>query len=393
MALCIVVPGTYLRGMRRGVAVLGSMTLALALTACGSDAKSNDVDAWTDAVCARMYQLDRDVIDERDDLDAKVADASDPDAVIGALRRYLRDVGELIGPAADDLAALGTPTISGGDDIRADLADAFDAVADDVDDLAGEVDDARSGASPAEADALLAAVGDVTNLDAEVLAVLTDSRRVAAVVEERASCVGWQSLVDSTATPSTSEPTTTTRPPITLPTPPSTTTTTTTSTTTTTAAPPPTTTPPTTLPPTVPPTEAPTAPPVTVDPYAVARDAYLAAADEFDVRSDAIYDYYFGDDGYLLYTDAPAYCAESAALERDWASRMAGITWPADVQWALDGHLAASQALTDLFDLCAAAPGDDGQEPILTAIDTEWDVYYTALDQLRVAIGLDPLAS
>ncbi len=368
--------------MRRTASLFFALVLVLVggLVGCGGgEVAGSDATGWVDDVCARMTALDHEVVAERTDLDAQIGAGAEPEAMLSALDHFLGEVSGFVNLAGDDIARLGVPALDGDSPSRLyrDIETLFKTSESETDALQTSVKRVLrdTGGITDQAGSLVDEASALTNLDNEMRLILTDYRQLESAFEDTPNCQRWVDQLDtpSTTTPATTvEPTTTTTPPTTVP---------------------PTTVPPTTVPPpTVPPTEAPTTVPVTVDPFVSARDQYQAAADEYNPRWDLLWSTYYGEDDFILYKDAPAYCTEYAALEREWNARMSAIPWPADAQDEANIHITEGQILIGMLDLCAASPGTKaGVDATLTDIEAEEDTYYVTVDSLRVAIGLASL--
>jgi hypothetical protein len=368
--------------MKRVGSLLSSVLLVAALVGCGSPSASvgAKADTWVDNVCARMTALDHEVAGGRADLDAQVSSGGDPIALLTSLDHFLGESSSFVSLAGDDIDRLGVPTLSGDSSSRLhrDVDTLFKRYATESADLEAKVKGALADTAkaPEQAGALLNKAGGMTDIDSEMRLILTDYDQLQSAFDGAASCQRWVDQLQTSVT--TTTPTTTT-----------------TSTTTTSTTPPTTEPPATTVPPTAPPTSAPpttpapTTVPVTVDPYISVREQYLAAADEYNPKFDAVYNAFHDANDYILYKDMPTYCDQSATLEREWYDRMNAIPWPPDALDEAQAFLAESQAWVAILDQCAAAPGTRaGQESLLSALNAESDYYYTTVDALRLAIGL-----
>jgi hypothetical protein len=369
--------------MKGFASLLCPALLITGLVSCGSPgATGSDAATWVDGVCARMTALDREVTAERADLDARVTDGADVNAVLSALERFLGDVGGSVGLAGKDLDRLGLPGIESTSQtqLHGDIGDLFDSAVQETAALESSAQRARRDPSTAldELNSLTSEVRRLTDVDAEMRTILTDYQQLRTAFEDSSTCRRWVSELDRPA--ATSAPTSTA---------PSATTTTVLATTTvpaTTTTVPPTTVAPTTAPPT---TAAPTTVPVTIDPFIAVREQYLVAADEYNPKFDQVWSSFHDSTGFILYKDAPTYCDQVATLEREWSDRMSVIPWPPDAVDEAQAEAAVSVALLDLLDQCAAAPATKaGEDALLTAIEIEHETYYAAVDALRIAIGL-----
>ena len=356
--------------------------LAGAVGCGGSDTgvSVGDPAGWVDDVCTRMIVVDLDVSAERSKMDAQIAGQTDPTMWMLSLEHFLGEVAASVTPAGDDIDRLGAPPIPDGERVRKDIKTLFDTVAGEVATLEVVVRTAGSSDNAlGEASKVMAQAGQLTDLDSELRSILTDDRQLSSMFDDAASCTRWAHQLDTPATtvPGTTVPETTDAPATAAPITVAPTTT------------PPTTTPPTTTPPTT--TPPPTTVPVTIDPYIAVREQYLMAADEYNPKLDEVWNTFHGADGFILYTDAPTYCEQTATLEREWDDRMSVIAWPPDALDEAQAESAQSVALLDLLDQCAAAPATRvGQGPILDALVLQDEAYYAAIDALRQAIGLPP---
>ncbi len=368
--------------MKAVVSVLGSVCLCAGLVSCGSDLAVGDPATWVDDVCARMIVVDREASTQQDDFGNLVSGQTDPRLLMVSLEHFLGEVSAVVVPAAADIDKLGEPPISAGPQVHRDVKSLFDTVIGEVASLETAVRQAASdsGETMRQADALMAEANGLTDLDGELRAILTGQRQLRPSFESSTSCTRWVALLDAatsttapgtTVPPSTtaSSPTTTTLPATTVPTT--------------------TTTPATTAPATTVPV---TTVPVTVDPYIAVREQYLVAADEYNPKFDEVWNSFHDADGFILYKDAPTYCAQVATLEREWLDRMNAIPWPPDAVDEAQTQSTESAALLDLLDQCAAAPATSaGQDSLLDALAAEDETYYAAVDALRIAIGLPPI--
>lgn len=371
--------------MKHVAALLSPLLLVTGLVGCASSkfaagSDGGDTADWVDNVCARMIALDHEVAADRTDLDAQLSAATGPQALLSSLGDFLAGVSGFVNLAGDDIDRLGVPALDGDAPSRLhrDIGTLFKLVDSETADLEARVKRAAldSGTMIEQANSLIVDAGKITDVDAEMHSILTDYRQLKIAFEEASSCERWVAQLEGPVT--TAPSTTTTVPPTTTTTSPTTTTT------------PPTTTTTTTTPPT---TEAPTTVPVTIDPYVSAREQYQAAADEYNAKRDLLWATYYGEDDFLLFRDAPAYCTEYAGLEREWNGRMSAIAWPADAQDEANIHITEGDILIGMLDLCAASPGTRaGVDAILTDIEAEEDTYFVTVDSLRVAIGLPSLA-
>ena len=360
------------------MSLLGSVCVCAGLVSCGSDLAVGDPATWVDDVCARMIVVDREASTQQADFANLVSGQTDPRLLMVSLEHFLGEVSAVVVPAAADIDKLGDPPISAGPQVHRDVKSLLDTVIGEVASLETAVRQAASdsGETMRQADALMAEATGLTDLDGELRAILTDQRQLRPSFESSSSCTRWVRQLDA----ATSTPTTTTPPAVTAPT----TTTlpaTTVPTTTTVAA---TTTPATTAPATT--------VPVTVDPYIAVREQYLVAADEYNPKFDDVWNSFHDADGFILYKDAPTYCAQVATLEREWLDRMNAIAWPPDAMDEAQTQSTESVTLLDLLDQCAAAPATSaGQDSLLDALAAEDETYYAAVDALRIAIGLPPI--
>jgi hypothetical protein len=362
--------------MRRVTSLFSTSLVIAGLVACGSGggAVSSAADRWVDDVCGRMMALDHELAAETSEFQHKLDAQSDPESILASLDSYVSGTSAFVRLAAKDISRLGTPAITERAAVVSDIDDVFYAYKTESSKIGSSVKQAiGTGVTTAE-DALMlvAEIGRLGDIGEEMRAVLADYDELQDEFDDSATCQQW------------AEPATV----------PSTTPTTSVTTTTTTTTTPPTTVPPTTIAPTtLPATTIPetTAPPTTVDPYAVARDMYAAAADEYNPQFDAMWDYYFDEDGFILYVDAPTYCAQYALLMRQWNERMSAIPWPADVQDEADIHITEGSILIGMLDQCAAAPATRaGVDALLTDIEAEEETYFVTIDPLRAAVGLPP---
>ena len=365
------------------MSLLGPVCLCAGLVSCGSDLAVGDPATWVDDVCARMIVVDREASTQQADFDNLVSGQTDPRLLMVSLEHFLGEVSAVVVPAAADIDKLGDPPISAGPQVRRDVKSLFDTVIGEVASLETAVRQAASdsGETMRQADALMAEANGLTDLDGELRSILTDQRQLRPSFESSSSCTRWVRQLDAaTTTPATTTPPTTTAPTTTVP--PSTTT----------SSPTPTTLPATTVPTTTttpPTTAAPTTVPVTVDPYIAVREQYLVAADEYNPKFDEVWNSFHDADGFILYKDAPTYCAQVATLEREWLDRMNAIPWPPDAVDEAQTQSAESAVLLDLLDQCAAAPATRaGEDALLDALAAEDETYYAAVDSLRIAIGL-----
>ncbi|MEO8263989.1 MAG: hypothetical protein ABI706_00630 [Ilumatobacteraceae bacterium] len=362
-----------MKGLASLVCPVCLLTTVVGCGAGDNGVKVGDPAGWIDDVCTRMIVVDLAVSAEHAKMDAQIALETDPTMWMLSLEHFLGEVAASVTPAGADIDRLGAPPIPQGDSVRRSIKTLFDTVVGEVASLEVVVRKAGSSDNAVdEAAAVMAQGSQLTDLDSELRSILTDDRQLSSMFDDAASCAQWARQLD---TPATTVPDTkiaeTTVPPTTVA--PTTTS--------------PTTTPPTTVAPST--TPAPTTVPVTLDPYIAVREQYLIAADEYNPKLDEVWNTFHGADGFILYSDAPTYCDQTATLEREWGDRMSVIAWPPDALDEAQAESAQSVALLDLLDQCAAAPATRaGQEAILDALDLQDDAYYAAIDALRQAIGL-----
>lgn len=361
--------------MRRLTSLLSTSLVIAGLVACGSGggAASSAADRWVDDVCGRMIALDHELTAEDTEFQQKLDVQSDPESILTSLDTYISGTSAFVRLAAKDISRLGTPAIPERSAVVSDIDDLFYEYKTESAKISSAVKQAIGTASTTPEDALMLVgeLGRLGDIGEGMRAVLADYDELQAAFDDSSTCQPWaeQATTPSSTIPPTSVPTTTT-------------------TTTTTTTLPPTTLPATTVPvTTVPPTE----PPTTVDPYAAARDMYAAAADEYNPQFDAMWDFYFDEDGFILYADSPTYCAQYALLMRQWNERMVAIPWPADAQDEADIHITEGDILIGMLDQCAAAPATRaGVDALLTDIEAEEETYFVTIDPLRAAVGLPP---
>jgi hypothetical protein len=132
--------------------------------------------------------------------------------------------------------------------------------------------------------------------------------------------------------------------------------------------------------------------PTTIDPLTSVRDAYVTmeannetgvAAVESTHESDVE-----GSPG-IKWTDYPAWCADSVAVDEKWASDVAGFAWPTAIQPRANELVLALGARVDFFHHCAGLPGDfSGQHPAFAESQTTLTGIHSARDNLRSSLGL-----
>ena len=368
--------------MKGLASLLAPVCLSAGLVSCGNDLAAGDPATWVNDVCARMILVNRQVSTQRADLDSLVSGQTDPRVLMVSLEHFLGEVTAVVVPAADDIDKLGDPPINAGPQVRREVKALFDTVIGEVASLEATARQAASGDDTArQADALMTETSGLTDLDAELRSILTGAGQLGPSFDAAPSCALWVKQLDSPPATSTT---------VTPPTTAAASTTTMASTTTVPAAA--TTVPATTVPvtTTTPPTTAPpTTVPVTVDPFIAVREQYLIAADEYNPKFDEVWNNFHDADGFILYKDAPTYCAQVATLEREWLDRMNAIPWPPEAVDEAQTQSTESIALLDLLDQCAAAPATRaGQDALLSALADQDVTYYAAVDALRIAIGL-----